>query len=135
MPSGCRSANFSGCGWCARNGTNWHQAESFWKESFKDPIPAPYFILPGDMFGLLAYTASSKRWTWTPLPPRCGDFSAAGLLCSFAYLQPRWQFLMPASEQEVFRVHTRAFYKLPRPLEHSSKFRSAGCVGCVGFVV
>ncbi|KAG0611764.1 hypothetical protein M758_7G163100 [Ceratodon purpureus] len=80
------------------------------EESFRDPIPKPYFVVSDH--GLLAYEASSGSWSCTPLPPRLRlkGPEVEGLLYSIELDSECQSF----DRQEVFNVHTRVSYRLPQ---------------------
>ncbi|KAG0562866.1 hypothetical protein KC19_9G177700 [Ceratodon purpureus] len=76
----------------------------FLEESFRDPVPRPYFAVDSAKMGhrLLARNATSKLWSWTRLPS--GKCAVAGLLCDYSE---------SSDSNWVFNLHTRVFHALP----------------------
>lgn len=95
--------------------------QKFLEESFKNPIPKPYFVVNAYSVGrqkltcLLAYDAASRRWSSTRLPSfldlYSGDLVSEGLLHSYYHLRD--------NKEQVFNIHTRVFHTLPEALEFS----------------
>jgi hypothetical protein len=93
--------------------------QQFLEESFKRPIPKPYFVVNAYSSGrrkltcLLTYDAASKRWSSTRLPSflnlYSGDLVTEGLLHSYHHLRE--------NPEQVFNIHTRVFHTLPEPLQ------------------
>ena len=104
---------------------DWNRLASdrtFLAESFRDPIPKPYFVVNAYSVGrrklacLLTYDASSRRWSSTRLPSfldlYSGDLVTGGLIHSYHHLR--------VNQERVFSVHTRTSHTLPEPLQFES---------------
>ncbi|KAG0606701.1 hypothetical protein M758_9G161300 [Ceratodon purpureus] len=93
----------------------------FLEESFRNPIPKPYFVVNACSVGrrkltcLLTYDGASRRWSSTRLPSflglHSGDLVSEGLLHSYHHFRE--------NREQVFNIHTRVFHTLPEALRFS----------------